>query len=129
MNTPSPPPFDVLALQHAAPLHEIEIGEKAYPLGQLNEAQFADLAAHGARIIEHGVTGKPLALADQDPSRALQHLLLAGDPNFVWETVRWSVTSKHCGLAAGEYMRQAVVRALRAGPAAIAANSSQEPQR
>jgi hypothetical protein len=111
-------PFDpaiaseVLALQQAPPLREIEIGGRSYPLGRLGARQFADAEAHGARVAECGRTGKTPHDQDHDPSRYLQHLLYAGDADFRWATVRQFVTAAHCALGAQEFMRQVVVCAL-----------------
>ena len=85
------------------------IDGRDYPVGVLNEKQWAEIEERGTRIIAARNSYCPLSERDSDPKRNLWHLLLAGDPA-IRKVGRISL--ENLLDADREMMRQAVVRAL-----------------
>lgn len=99
----------MLDLALEPPLKAITIDGREYPVGVLNEEQWADINCRAERMLQAAKAGAELSEADANPTRYLFHLLLAGNPG-IRQVGR--ISPENIVAAAQEIMRQAAVRAL-----------------
>ena len=106
---------ELLELLWEPPLTSLTIGGVEHPIGELTPLQVADLTAyaeHCARYSRSTRRDKVLLTADLVPTRALQHLLHAGNPDVDFSKIRTHVGPEHIAAASEEMVRQAVAQAV-----------------
>jgi len=97
----------ILALQSKAPLREMEIAGRVYPLGDLSDEQIVEYCALGQRLVDGTATD-----ADRNPRHVVLMVLWAGDKSLDLRTIYDHITREHVLAAGDEVMRQVLMRTL-----------------
>lgn len=113
---------ELLELLWEPPLTSLAIGGVEHPIGELTPLQVADLVVYAEHCARYGRStegDKVLQTADLVRTRALEHLLHAGNPHVDFSKIRTHVGPEHIVAASEEMVRQAVAQAV-ADPSLVA---------
>lgn len=108
--------LELLELLWAPPLISLTIGGAEFQIGELAPWQVAELMAYGEHCAHYGRSirkgDKVSQPGDLVATRALEHLLCAGNPDVDFSKIMTHVKPEHVVAASKEMVRQAVALAM-----------------